>query len=300
MHSLTEKLRALYEERKLEEARALYEGDRAQPDPEWHWIGALVYYHLGNLWRSRESSEAGLRSLSQGELHAKLLHLMGAVCERLGDHTVAIQTLETCLEELDGYPQLAPLLRGIVTYNLAVAYGGRSSRPDDQRSALALYESAALEFGREGMEDSRRMALQNLAWIACDLRDGERAAQVIDEAAPLCTSSDARWAQRVLHGYLHLVNGEYGEAMGTLEPAMAAPGAPTDVQILAVSVAALTALALATKRTDVEMLELAKRLADHAYSRAAVPSGDDRCFTVAKRALNRVTAALREVKSQGA
>jgi tetratricopeptide (TPR) repeat protein len=166
---LTE-LRALYQERQLAEARALYEGQPGYTDPEWYWLGSLMYWHLEEYPLSRWAADYGLSLRPEGEMRVKLLQRLGTTEERLGDFRDAIMHLESCLAELPAYPSLAAIMKGSVLYNIALAFYNRSPDPADVQTSIRFYQQAAEEFRREGMREHLCMCLHNLAWALCESR----------------------------------------------------------------------------------------------------------------------------------
>jgi tetratricopeptide (TPR) repeat protein len=283
-------LRGLYEVKRYDEVKRTYDGGAWSA--EGHLIGSLAHWHLGAYSLSRWAAELGL-SLAQdeGSLTVKLHHQVGMCAQRLGDWQVAEFSFNRVLEMLSDVPELRLVLKGITLYNLASVFADRKNEPAMLRQALTLYRQAASEFKHEGMHDHLRMCLQNVAWLACDLDDAATAATALDESAPLCTTHAAMCHQRVGYAYLHLTNDEEEAAGKVVVPLLDDPELPNDVRVLALSLVVLYRLGM--WGDDSGALMVTKGTAESACTLAA-KVGDSRCWTVAKRALERVMNLYRQ------
>jgi tetratricopeptide (TPR) repeat protein len=284
-------LRVLYQERKLIEARELYEGQPGSRNSEWYWLGSLVYWHLGEYPLSRWAADYGLSLGARGEVRIKLLQRLGTTEERMGAFGEAIEHLEACLAELPAYPSLAAIMRGAVLNNLAHAYFTRNGSHESLRQAIHHYEQAAEEFRREGMREHLCQCLQSLAWALCDTGRADRAARAIDEAAPLCTTEQLRLHQTVVNAYQLLIAGDHLRSLGMLEPLMRFDDS-NPAFIYALSVTAMASLALRDK--DPGALNNASVLARQAIFSSLRPGVDPNCWTTANRVQKRVLEALKQ------
>jgi tetratricopeptide (TPR) repeat protein len=290
-------LRALYQERRLAEARALYEREPGYTDPEWYWLGSLVYWHLQQYPLSRWAADYGLSLRPDGEMRVKLLQRLGNTEERLGDFRAAIMHLEACLAELPAYPSLAAIMKGTVLYALALAFYNRSPDAADVQASIYCYEQAAQEFRREDMRDYLRMTLQNLAWALCDAAEPGRAADVLDEVAPLCITASARRVQQVTNAYQLLVAGDHTRSLAMVEPLVQQED-ESDTFILSLCVMSLAALNLYERAPG--MLDTANAMAQQAIFGSLRPGTDPRCWTTANRVQKRITQVLKQHNTRGA
>ncbi len=230
-----EDLRDLYKARRLDEAWALYLGTPG--DAEWHLYGALVAWtrqENQDLYAARIAVERAFQFEPTAGVRVRCHFVYGMIVREIGDLRLATEQLETCLRLLPVTPELLPVLKGPALYNLAMAYGDWGL----QEKSLVLFESAATEFLRENLSDYLRRTLQNLAWIALDFNQLDRAIQAIGEAEPLCDTEDAQHKQIVLQAYLCEKQGQYSEALLLCERIRNAAEIANDTLAFAATVAA--------------------------------------------------------------
>jgi hypothetical protein len=188
-------------------------------------------------------------------------------------------------------------MKGSVLYNIALAFYNRSPDPADVQAAIRFYEEAAEEFRREGMRNHLRMCLQNLAWTLCDAMETDRAAEVLDNVAPLCTTDEARRVQQVTNAYQLLMAGEHTRALGTVEPLVQHDDG-SNTFVLSLSVMAQTALSLHGRAPG--MLDTANAMVRQAIYAALRPGVDPRCWTTANRVQKRITQVIKQQNTRGA
>lgn len=195
-----DKLRALRAEQRHDEALALYHHliIQGEADAEIHLLGAQAAKDAGNLITARDALESALGSAPAGSTLGTARFLLATIFVRLGEHHSAIDLMTLWLDELPLYPELEGRLRGAALYNRGLAY--RCSRR--YADSLQDYTDACEAFREEGSQDYLRQALQNLAWVACLLGDRIEAEEALEEAQPLCASSDAHWQQRLGEAFL--------------------------------------------------------------------------------------------------
>ncbi|MDB4897916.1 MAG: hypothetical protein JWN15_4178 [Firmicutes bacterium] len=280
----------------MAEARALYQGQPGCTDPEWYWLGSLVYWHLEEYLRSRGAAEYGLSLKPSGEIRIKLLQRLGSTEEQLGAYGEAIEHLEACLAELPEHPSLAGVLTGPLLHNLGLAYYNRNGKPENLRQAAAYYERAVAELRREGLKKHLLLSLWNLAWTLCDLNQPDRAADLIDEAAPLCATESDRAMQQVMNAYQLLAAGDCARCLDTLQSVIHREDG-SSAFILGLSVMALAAIGM--RYTDPGMIAASEHIIYRAFVEASMPGVDLRCWTTAKRVRHHITQVIQEQR-QGA
>lgn len=264
-------LRSLYESRRLDEARAEYTRCYDTNDPELHLYGALIAWRQE---RHRDSLVALQRAFSldpTGSVKARCHFMAGILAREAGD-SQAVAEFDACLAMLPDLPELDGLLRGACLYNKGLA---KQFMRDGKLEALVLYQQAIREFEATGMDDYRRQALQNAAWVCVDLGDFAQAAELLDEAAPLCLTEPAQWVQRVTFAHLHGQQNEWTEAARLCHWILSGNNAAADVRCLAAAVAADTLL----RQGNVTEAEV---MGQHAVS-LALQTADNRCMSVATR-----------------
>lgn len=284
-------LRELYHGRQLDEARKLYEREPISRDPEWYWIGSLMYWRLGQYPLSRWAADYGLRLGPVGEMRLKLLYRLGTTETTLGAHGEGAEHLEECLQGLSAHPALESVMRGALLNNLALGYYSRSENPESLRLAISYHEQAAEEFRRERMQEHLCTCLHSLAWVLCDTGHVDRAATVIDEAAPLCTTEQSRLRQTVANAYQMLMAGDCVRSLESLDPVLRCED-NSPAYIYALSVMAMASLTL--RHHNPSALGDAQTLIRQAIYSALTPGVDTRCWTTANRVQKRVIAAVKE------
>jgi len=286
-----EALQSLYAEHRFAEAWTLYEVHPQHPDPEWHLLGSLAACRQERWFPARDAIEKALALGADGALQVKIRFQHGFVVRAIGEFALAVSEFTWCLSAIEGFPDIASVLRGPLHYNRGLALG---SMPDAV-GALAAYEAAAKEFRREGLHEYLRMCLQNLAWIACDLRDHDRAEAALSEAAPLCSTESARWHQRLHLTRLAQVRGERTEALRLCEWIEKSDSGTVPADVLSLCACITAEIAL-----DLGLVDLAERTLGLAFDRAVVSPSDSRCLAVVSKVRQRYVTSRQSQVSSGA
>lgn len=223
-----DRLRELYQARRLDEARGAYEGRVDSQEAEWHFLGSLAASAAGEWYQARNAIERALFLPAAAETRVKVLHQAGFVFRFIGDLYQARTYFELCLATLDETPDLIPVVRGFCLYNLALTL----EHTRDKQLAVRRYREAIVEFERESLTDHLRKAFQNLAWVACEVGQPLVAHESLDRAEPLCITEDATWRQRLVRAYLASVEGDRQTALLQCERILSADVA-SDLRCLA-------------------------------------------------------------------
>lgn len=272
-----ETLRSLYQQRRFSEAVGLYQKHRSSRNPEWHLYGSLAAMGLEDWYIAKAAAERAASLRATGPLRLRIRFQYGNISRLVGDYAVAMQEFDACLSVLNRTPSLRHVMRGPVHFQRAlvlIAYG-------KQQAAMRAFELAAKEFEREHLSDSLRQCLQNLAWLACDTKNLKRAKSALRQAAPLCTTEEAIWHQRLGHAYVAYRKGERTEALHLCSWIQQGRNVPTNVRCLAACIASNIA-------ADMDLPCEAHHMAQVAVDLAFRRPNDSRCVRTASRVMSRV------------
>lgn len=165
---------------------------------------ARALWQKGQHFAARRMLESLLAGTLAGHelAHARLG--LAIICREIGDAVTAIDLLNLLNSEWHHYPEKQPLLEGAAAYNLGLCHRQRR----ELHLAVECYRKAESLFAAEGMNDFRRQALQNLAWVHAHMHQPDLAMDYLDQAEPLCTLDLARWQQRIGRAYCNLRFGD--------------------------------------------------------------------------------------------
>jgi tetratricopeptide (TPR) repeat protein len=169
------------------------------PLPQVFCEMSVAEYQHGNTRAALTFSEAGDKLLANQpakspELTARLRNHLVVLYREVGDMSRAISLGRKYVEEAGDDPALS-FRRGQILYNLALAYRQRGG-PRDNAEALRYYELARRELRRANeitvnpaeQELSRQleiMAIQNHAWLLCEMGEVDQAQEYAGMAAKL-------------------------------------------------------------------------------------------------------------------
>jgi tetratricopeptide (TPR) repeat protein len=199
-----------------------------QPDapmPQVFCEMSVAEYQYGNLKTALTFGEAGEKLLAsqsdpQSDLLARLRNNLVAFYLEIGDCSRSISVGRKWLEGF-GNTTSATINRGHMYFNLAVAYRQRGG-PHDHREAVHLYDLARRDFrecSQSLANDKERancrlyevMALQNQAWLLCEMGNVEQANEYAGLAAKLMTEAmeGPQREQVLLSAYLAYSRGDF-------------------------------------------------------------------------------------------
>lgn len=278
-------LKAAFSERRLDDAWALYRQLDATGGAcaEGHLVGARVAMAREDLHAARWAIEKAAAETSTGALLGQIRYTRGLALQLLGDVQAAIEQMQACINGVNEYPELGPVMLGPAWNNLGLLL--RQSKR--YQEAIDAYTTACGICRTESLHTYLCMALHNLAWTACMMRDRVRAEAALDEAEPLCKSESLQWHQQITLAYLAALGDmdEQRQAMELCQSIIDQGEAPIDVRSHACWVAGQVALQLG-------QLDAAEDLAKQAVHHASQDRSESRCLRDAADLLR----SIREIR----
>lgn len=227
-----------------------------------------------DIWQARVLIERAAEIGTTGSDLARTRLLAGVIYREIGDWNLALRHLTNLTANWSDYPDEKPLLEGPALYNLALVHYQRRNLT----AAVAGFEQAIAEFRREGMKTYQRMAMQNLAWVYCELGQSDEAAALMDaiRVEHLIDSGDgdANAKQHLIAAYCSFLDGDYISAIKVTDKLVMAQ-TPDDVRAYAYWIAGRVAVAI-------EDLPGAELLAASALE-AAAKTADVKCMSDVSR-----------------
>lgn len=264
-------LKAAFSERRLDDAWALYRQLDATDGAcaEGHLVGARVAMAREDLLAGRYAIEKAAAESSTGALLGQIRYTRGLILQLLGDVQAAIEQMQACINGVNEYPTLGPVMLGPAWNNLGLLL--RQSKR--YQEAIDAYTTACGICRTESLPTYLCMALHNLAWTACMMGDRTRAQFALDESEPLATTATLKWHQKITQAYLSALGDldDQRHAMELCQSLISQPDAPIDIRSHACWVAGQVAMKLG-------QLEAAEDLAKQAVHHASQDRSESRCL----------------------
>lgn len=276
-----DRVEQLYQDGHYQEAWWAYSalaarGDRSE---RMYLFGALAARALGRLHSAIHVLEQGM-GVVLGDGRGRLRFGHAVQLMDAGRLDAASEAFHRWITDLPEYPALEPVYLGLAYYHL-----GLICRQQEQFAASVQHYAAACEhLRRHNQRESLKLALQNVAWVACLLGDEGMASAALDEALPLCDTPGAHWHQQIGQAFL-LAVARYGDrrmAMTLCEEIIDYKGddLPMAVRSHAYWLAGRVAL-------ELNLRDTARAMAEQALV-SALGLGDERCLADAYRLIAEV------------
>lgn len=162
-----------------------------------------------DLWRARLLIDRALGEGETGDTAVKVHFAAGLIYREVGDLAEAMDHLGKVQVLLDGYPELRPLMGGVVLYNQALVERQRRNIATAER----LFDQAQQAFAAEGLTAYQVQALHNLSWVLCEQKRTEEASAVLDLAYPLLSTDEMRRRHKLAQAYCYLQDGNFRQAL---------------------------------------------------------------------------------------
>jgi tetratricopeptide (TPR) repeat protein len=276
-----DRVEQLYNEGKYQEAWWAYTAltARGGVPADVHLLGVQAAFRLGHLHSALYAIDQA-SVVASGNDAGKVRFARAGCLITLGRYDEATAELGRWIADLAQYPSLEPAYLGLAYYNLGVV----SRQRERYAESMKYYATACDHLRKHNRHADLRMALQNMAWVACLSGDEATALDTLDQAEPLCESKGAHWHQQIGRAFLQAVssNGDLHRVMTVCQAIIEHDGddLPLSVRSHAYWLSGRVAMELGLSETARVMSEQALWF--------AAAEGDDRCLSDAARLINEI------------
>lgn len=195
-------------------------------------------WQRGQHFLARRKLEQALVMDPQDAERVQALTGLGIVCREIGELNVAEEHLLQALSGVAGSPTLAPVMLGVIHYNLGLLYRHKH----DYALSEHHYHNAIEQFRSERMDDLLVQATQNLAWVFSLTGRVLDAVDLLNSVNDLA-AGDRVWTQRLGFAFTTYADGAHLEALELCRD-ITDSTAPPQVRAQALVIAGRASLAL--------------------------------------------------------
>lgn len=232
-----DRLVALYNEGRYQEATDLYRQAPRSGDALWHLYGGLSVGQLvptqadrkaaGNLLHeARLACERGLQVQAEISVTIRLHFVIGETYRQLGQYVEAILHFETLFQVWQRHDEYMTLLEGAAWHNVGLAHYGRR----DYEKAAVCALRAADHFLLNDKREHYARAMRNYAWALCGMGSSTQAGEALDAVENMSNDGGEHfWHQQIGRAYVAYVMQDHAKALATTEFIITQDRAPSDV-----------------------------------------------------------------------
>jgi tetratricopeptide (TPR) repeat protein len=160
-------------------------------------------FEAGEFGQAYRLSVDALAHVGGDSLRGEILFDAGRFARAAGERKEAVELLRTFLADLEQFPQLRDRGEPLAHYYLGLTLRESGDHLD---AALEYRRAAGLARERRHMDLLCR-TLHNQAWVCCLLGMAEQARECLDEASPLCSTTELLTHQSLGISFVGAVDG---------------------------------------------------------------------------------------------